>query len=187
MPDILVIDNYDSFTHNLVHYLEKLDCNVTILFNDKISVDLFKFDGIILSPGPGLPSKAGDLGKVIAKVAGKIPVLGVCLGLQAIGEYLGGKLYNQNEVKHGVQETIQLFPGVLFESEKRADVGLYHSWALDRKGDYRVTAESDSKVVMAIENKEQLLFAVQFHPESIMTTDGLIILENFLKFCTTDK
>lgn len=187
MPNILVVDNYDSFTHNLVHYLEKLNCDVTVVFNDQLVDNIASYDGIVLSPGPGLPQEAGGLAGFIESTAGRIPILGVCLGLQAIAEYLGGKLYNQEQVKHGVQEEIQLFPGTLFDEKKRTEVGLYHSWAIDRSGDYLVTAESDTQVVMAIENVGKQLFAVQFHPESIMTKEGLNILSNFINFCITDK
>ena len=140
------------------------------------------FDKIIISPGPGLPKDAGNIMDIIASVAGKIPVLGVCLGMQAIAEYLGGSLFNQSIVKHGVEEEINLTNHPLFDNlSDRINVGLYHSWAVSGNGDYRTIATSDSGTIMAIVNEEQKMYGVQFHPESVMTPNGAQILQNFLE------
>ena len=179
---ILILDNYDSFTYNLKHYFSSLGCDVTVVFNDELDVDLSNFSHIVISPGPGLPSDTKVLFDVLKTVDGKIPVLGVCLGMQAICEFLGGEIYNQSIVKHGVSELINTEPCALFDSiERTFEVGLYHSWAVNDFGDYVVTAKSDSDVVMAIENKDRKMYGVQFHPESIMTQNGKAILLNFLK------
>lgn len=150
--------------------------------NESIStIDIY--DKIVLSPGPGLPNEAGGMMDLIGQIDSKIPVLGVCLGMQAIAEYSGGTLYNQEEVKHGVAEKIQCEVSLLFKGLPSVmEVGLYHSWAVEEKGEFVVTARSESGVVMAIENQERKLYGVQFHPESIMTPNGKDILHNFLKF-----
>lgn len=143
--------------------------------------DVFQYDKIVLSPGPGLPNEAGNMMGLIQKIDGKIPVLGVCLGMQAIAIHLGGELYNLNDVKHGVQESVTVKSSSLFKRvPERIDVGLYHSWAVRENVAYEVTATSDSTVVMAIQNEERKLYGVQFHPESIMTPNGYRILENFV-------
>ncbi len=187
MIEILVVDNYDSFTFNLVHYLERLECKVTTIKNDEPYPIDIEFQGIVLSPGPGLPDDAGNLMGILKQNAGVTPILGVCLGMQAIGLYLGGKLYNQHHVKHGVSEKIKTRFSTLFTVEGVQEVGLYHSWAIDRSGDYIVSAESESNIVMAIERSEEKLFGVQFHPESVLTENGLLILKNFLNFCNQIK
>lgn len=150
--------------------------------NETIStIDMY--DKIVLSPGPGLPNEAGGMMNLIGKVDSKIPVLGVCLGMQAIAEYSGGTLYNQKEVKHGVAEKIRCEASLLFKDlPSEMEVGLYHSWAVEGNGEFAVTARSESGVVMAIENQERKFYGVQFHPESIMTPNGKDILHNFLKF-----
>lgn len=178
---VLLLDNYDSFTYNLKHYLSGLGIDVVVVRNNEFDHDLTSFSHIVLSPGPGLPKDAGCMPEIIRQSAGKIPILGVCLGMQAIGEFLGGKLYNLPNVKHGVQEEIQVEKSILFPGmEKAIQVGLYHSWAVDEKGNYRVTARSNSGVVMALESDVQKMFGVQFHPESIMTDYGKEILSNFI-------
>lgn len=187
MIEILVVDNYDSFTFNLVHYLERLECKVTTIKNDEPYPIDIEFQGIVLSPGPGLPSDAGKLMEILKQKAGVTPILGVCLGMQAIGLYLGGKIYNQHHVKHGVSEKIKTRLSTLFTEEGVQEVGLYHSWAIDGSGDYIVSAESESNIVMAIERSEEKLFGVQFHPESVLTENGLLILKNFLNFCNQIK
>ena len=182
MKRILLVDNYDSFTYNLAHYLEALDCEVTTQFNDCINLDtVSQFDGIVLSPGPGLPSEAGLMPQIIARYIGEIPMLGVCLGMQGMALYLGGEIYNQKTVKHGVKETIQLEDSEFFKGiGTEMEVGLYHSWAVTDDGSYKVVARSLSGVIMAIENAEMKCFGVQFHPESIMTPMGKALLGNFL-------
>jgi anthranilate synthase component 2 len=132
-----------------------------------------------LSPGPGLPDEAGDLMSFLADSAGRIPIFGVCLGMQAMAIYLGGELYNQESVKHGVQITVDCTESVLF-GHSSIEVGLYHSWAIREGGDYVVTAKSKDNVIMAIENMDRLMFGVQFHPESIMTPEGFQIIRKFI-------
>ena len=154
MKQILLLDNYDSFTYNLQHYLVSLGVNVDVVRNDDEIDTLNKYDGVVISPGPGLPKEAGCLMKVLAQANGKIPVFGVCLGMQAMCEFLGGNLYNQPFVKHGVQELINIESGVLFRNiDSQINVGLYHSWAVDNAGNYMVSARSNNDVIMAIENK----------------------------------
>ena len=187
--DILIIDNYDSFTYNLVHYLEEIDCNVEVVRNDQIDLqDIEKYSAIVLSPGPGLPKDAGKLMEVIGKFHQTKPILGVCLGMQALAEYFGGSLYNQQEVKHGVSEKCkQIYPNKLFTNlNEHFDVGLYHSWAIDIEDVkcFHVTAISENKVLMAIEHQSLPIVGVQFHPESILTPNGKEMILNFItKFC----
>ncbi len=183
LKHVLLLDNYDSFTYNLKHYISSLGCIVTVVRNDEFEMDFSSFTHIILSPGPGLPKNAGVLMDVLKNINGDIPVLGICLGMQAIGEFLNGNLYNQLEVKHGVSEIIKTKNSLLFDNIKSEfEVGLYHSWALDDSGDYLITAKSISGVVMAIENSDLKMFGVQFHPESVLTECGKDILSNFLKY-----
>lgn len=182
MKRILIIDNFDSFTHNLEHYVTGLDCDVTVVRNDVIKDDVLSFDAVILSPGPGMPNESTGMIDLLEKFNSRIPILGVCLGMQAIGELLGGELYNQEMVKHGVQAKVtRIKESLLFQGiNEEFNVGLYHSWALREKGDYSVVAKSDQGVVMAIENADRKLFGVQFHPESILTENGKLVLQNFL-------
>lgn len=184
MKRILLVDNYDSFTYNLVHYLEGLECDVKVVRNDE-DVDPLQFDGIVLSPGPGLPNEAGNMNEVISKVDSKIPVLGVCLGMQGIAEYLDGTLYNLGEVKHGVVEQVELRDCSLFRNiPSKINVGLYHSWAVEGKGDFEVTSKSVNGVVMSLENVSRKMYGIQFHPESIMTEYGKQIISNFIGLST---
>lgn len=181
MQRILLLDNFDSFTYNLAHYLRNLNVQVDVVRNNVPIQAVFQYDKIVLSPGPGLPNEAGNLMEILQEVDGKIPVLGVCLGMQAIALHLGGELYNLNDVKHGVQESVSVEGGSLFQGvPSRIDVGLYHSWAVRENLNYEVIANSEANVVMAIQNVERKLYGVQFHPESIMTPNGLKILENFV-------
>jgi len=190
---ILIIDNYDSFTYNLVYIIREKISDVTVYRNDKISPeDCLKYDGIILSPGPGLPKESGNLPDIIEACAGRIPILGVCLGHQAIAEHLGSTLGNLEEVYHGVQSTICLCEnsGLLFTNiPETFQAGRYHSWDVNDKEDknFHVTALTEEGTIMALENQEKKLFGIQFHPESIMTPDGHIILENFLSICEANK
>ena len=183
---VLLIDNYDSFTYNLVHYLEGFDCEVTVWFNDQINFDqLHTFDKLVLSPGPGLPKTSGALLQLIETVEGYTPILGVCLGFQALVEHKGGSLYNQNEVKHGRSEQADIIhPSLLFKDFPASiQVGLYHSWAATEDQlpeNFVVTALSEFEVIMAIEDRKNKLYGVQFHPESILTDQVRGIIKNFL-------
>ncbi len=181
-----IIDNYDSFTYNLVHYLEDMGAEVTVSMNDKVDWELVNdSSAIVLSPGPGLPEDAGELMNVLkwCKLHEK-PILGVCLGMQAMAHLEGIGLYNQGAVKHGVAEKISvLTPSKLFRDLPLSfSVGLYHSWAVESSIEnvYRITSKSSSNVVMSIEHPTLKWFGVQFHPESILTEHGKKILENFL-------
>lgn len=182
MQRILLLDNFDSFTFNLAHYLIGLGAEVDVVRADVFDHDPNSYDKIVFSPGPGLPEDAPLMHQIINQVDGSRPILGVCLGMQSIGLYLGGELYNQVIVKHGLQEKISVEDSALFAGiPQEIAVGLYHSWALKNTvGDFRCTAISENKVVMAIENVERKLYGVQFHPESIMTPNGQGILKNFL-------
>jgi anthranilate synthase component 2 len=184
---ILVIDNYDSFTYNLVHYLEDLDCEVTVYRNDEFDIDeISHFDKIVLSPGPGIPDEAGLLKAVIAKYAPTKSILGVCLGQQAIGEVFGGTLTNLDKVYHGVATMVrksvtdeQLFDGLANEFE----VGRYHSWVVnaDLPESLEATSFDENGQVMSLRHKTFDVKGVQFHPESVLTPNGKKILENWVK------
>lgn len=184
---IVIIDNYDSFTYNLSHLVKALGAEVTVYRNDQFKLtDLQPFDKIILSPGPGIPKEAGLLMDVIAEYKGKKPILGVCLGHQAIGESFGGTLTNLSDVFHGVQTDIDItvddyvFAGL----NKRIPVGRYHSWVVDAKGlpaDLEITAVSGEGQVMALRHKTFDIRGIQFHPESVLTPDGKQMIKNWLE------
>lgn len=184
---VCIIDNYDSFTYNLSHLVKELGAEVTVYRNDKFQMEqLEAFDKIILSPGPGIPSEAGLLLDVIKAYAGKKPILGVCLGHQAIGESFGGKLTNIGEVVHGVAtpchitESDYLFEGLPSDVE----IGRYHSWVVDQvefPDCLEVTSVSDEGYVMSLRHKEFDIRGIQYHPESVLTPDGKTILKNWLK------
>lgn len=186
MKNIVVIDNYDSFTYNLVHYLEDLGCNVTVFRNDLLSIDELKyFDKILLSPGPGIPNEAGLLKEIIKTYANKKPILGVCLGQQAIGEVFGGKLVNLNQVFHGVATKINVCveDEELFKNmPKEIEVGRYHSWVVHKElpDSLEATSFDDNGEVMSLRHKKFNVKGVQFHPESVLTPHGKIILKNWL-------
>lgn len=183
----VIIDNYDSFTYNLSHLIKQLGADVTVLRNDKFELDdLEPFDKIVLSPGPGIPSEAGLLLDVIKAYAGQKPMLGVCLGHQAIGEFFGGRLTNLSDVFHGVQTPAAivaddyLFAGL----PKEIPVGRYHSWVVDREGlpdCLEVTAVSPEGQIMALRHRQMDIRGIQFHPESVLTPDGAAIVGNWLK------
>ena len=187
---ILVFDNYDSFTYNLVQMVEQIVGKefVYVFKNDEISLkEVEKYDKIILSPGPGVPSEAGILLDVIKEFAPKKPILGVCLGLQAIAEAFGGKLINLNNVYHGVgistaiiEDNAKIFRGLPSE----IITGRYHSWAVDSHDfpeELQITAVDEQGIIMALQHRKYDVHAVQFHPESVLTPCGEKILENFLK------
>ena len=183
---IVIIDNYDSFTYNLSHLVKELGAEVSVVRNDEFELEaLDAFDKIILSPGPGIPSEAGLLLEVIRHYAGRKPILGVCLGHQAIGEVFGGKLTNLSTVFHGVAtEGTQLGNDYLFDGlPERITMGRYHSWVVDREGwpeALEVTALSDEGQVMALRHREMDIHGIEFHPESVLTPDGRTMLENFI-------
>ncbi|MFK7004403.1 aminodeoxychorismate/anthranilate synthase component II [Flavobacterium covae] len=187
---IAVIDNYDSFTYNLVHYLEDLDCEVTVYRNDEFELaELEKFDKILLSPGPGIPSEAGLLKQVIEKYAPTKSILGVCLGQQAIGEVFGGQLTNLEKVYHGVATKVKLTnpDEVLFRDlPAEFEVGRYHSWVVANENFpavLEVTSVDDNGQIMSLKHKSYDVRGVQYHPESVLTPLGKKILENWVSWC----
>ncbi len=183
---VVVIDNYDSFTYNLVHLVRHLGADVTVYRNDQFALaDLETFDKIILSPGPGIPAEAGLLLDVIRTYAGRKPILGVCLGHQAIGEVFGGSLTNLSDVFHGVAtEGTQLQNDPIFAGlPRRITMGRYHSWVVDRDtlpACLEVTAESDEGYIMALRHRDYDIHGIQFHPESVLTPQGGTIVSNWL-------
>ena len=183
---IVIIDNYDSFTYNLAHLIKELGAEVTVWRNDQFELpQLEGFDKIVLSPGPGIPSEAGLLLDVIRTYAGKKPILGVCLGHQAIGEVFGGNLENLSDVFHGVAtEGNVLNPDTLFAGcPHRLTMGRYHSWVVSRQ-DFpdclEILAESDEGQIMALRHREYDIHGIQFHPESVLTPEGPVIITNWL-------
>lgn len=182
---ILVIDNYDSFTYNLVHYLEDLDCTVTVKRNDQISLEEIEaFDKIVLSPGPGIPDEAGLLKEIIAMYAPSKSIFGVCLGQQAIAEVFGGSLVNIDQVYHGIATKINIVKDdILFNGlPKEIEVGRYHSWVVDPilPEVLEATSVDENGQVMSLRHKTYDVSAVQFHPESVLTPHGKKILENWV-------
>ncbi len=197
---IIIIDNYDSFTYNLSHLVKELGAEVSVLRNDQFNLDeLETFDKIILSPGPGIPSEAGLLCDVIRTYAGRKPILGVCLGHQAIGEVFGAKLENLSVVFHGVATPCHILPTY---RENEADlqsstlidkiftglpsvitVGRYHSWVVSKDNFpdcLEITALSDEEQIMALRHRTFDIHGIQFHPESVLTPNGLDIIRNFV-------
>lgn len=187
MKKILVIDNYDSFTYNLVHYLEDLDCEVTVYRNDEFDLDeIAHFDKILLSPGPGIPDEAGLLKAVIQKYGPTKSIFGVCLGQQAIGEVYGGTLSNLDKVYHGVATTVKTIVNneLLFDGlDSTFEVGRYHSWVVDANVPdvLEITSIDENGQVMSLRHKTYDVRGVQFHPESVLTPDGKKMLENWVK------
>lgn len=183
---IVIIDNYDSFTYNLSHLVKELGAEVTVLRNDSFPIEeLETYDKILLSPGPGIPKEAGLLLEVIRTYAGKKPILGVCLGEQAIGEVFGGKLTNLSEVYHGIQSPIRITASnYMFEGlPEEILVGRYHSWVIDRENfpdALEITAVSQEGYIMALRHKDFDVQGIQFHPESVLTPDGKKIISNWL-------
>ena len=188
---ILLLDNYDSFTYNLFHLVDRFEgVDTDVVRNDEINtIQAEKYDRIIISPGPGLPSEAGITLDLIHKYYSSKPILGVCLGMQAMAEAFGGKLINLPRVFHGVSmETIitdkeeKLFEGTPHHFKS----GRYHSWCVDKEHlppVFRITAEDESGYLMAITHENQLLRGVQFHPESILTESGNLLMANWLLRC----
>lgn len=182
----VIIDNYDSFTYNLVHLIKELGADVTVVRNNQFSLEeLAAFDRIVLSPGPGIPSEAGQLQDVIRRYAGVKPILGVCLGHQAIGEVFGAKLENLSDVFHGVTtEARQLVDTPLFAGlPEHFPVGRYHSWVVAKTSFpdcLEMIAESNEGMIMALRHRTHNVYGIQFHPESVLTPDGKRIMENWL-------
>lgn len=185
---ILVFDNYDSFTYNLVQIIERImNQEVDVVRNDQISLEeINQYDKIILSPGPGIPEEAGILLDVIKKYAPTKSILGVCLGQQAIAEAFGGSLINLSEIFHGVATSAELVKNdtKLFRNiESGLEVGRYHSWAVNPDNfptELEITAVDKDGMIMALQHKTYDVHGVQFHPESILTPDGEAIIKNFL-------
>jgi anthranilate synthase component 2 len=185
---ILILDNYDSFTYNLVHMVEKITGNFPAVFrNDEISVEAVgNYDVIMLSPGPGIPDEAGILKDVIRTYAGKKPIFGVCLGLQAITEVFGGKIINMNDVYHGVATEMKVIDenAIIFKDIPETFLAArYHSWGATDEGfpnELKVTARDEDGLIQAIEHQTYNISAVQFHPESILTEVGEQLVTNFI-------
>ncbi len=182
----VIIDNYDSFTFNLAHLIKELGTEVDVVRNDQFELPaLERYDKIVLSPGPGIPSEAGLLLDVIRTYAGKKPMLGVCLGHQAIGEVFGAKLENLSEVYHGISTDCEHFSNdPIFEGvPTHFEVGRYHSWVVSKQGFpncLEVTAESPDGNIMALRHKDYPIHGIQFHPESVLTPLGKQIVKNWL-------
>lgn len=184
---VVIIDNYDSFTYNLAHLVKQLGAKVEVFRNDQFTLNqLERFTKIILSPGPGIPEEAGLLMDVIRTYAGRKPMLGVCLGHQAIAEVFGGKLVNLKEVYHGIAtEGTQFGNDPIFSGlPKRIVMGRYHSWVVDRAGFpdcLEVTAMSDDGQIMALRHRNYNIHGIQFHPESVLSPEGATIVRNWLQ------
>lgn len=183
---ILLIDNYDSFTYNLYQLLTEEGAKVDVVRNDRFTLDQpARYDKLVLSPGPGIPNEAGLLKEVIRQYAATKPILGVCLGEQAIGEVFGARLTNLSKVFHGVQTPAHIVGTDYLFDDLPADlkVGRYHSWVVSDEGlpdCLEVTARSDEGLIMALRHKEYDTHGIQFHPESILTPDGRTMIHNFL-------
>ncbi len=188
---ILVLDNYDSFTYNLVQYIQEiLEYSVDVIRNDAISIDAVDaYDVIVLSPGPGVPSEAGIMPEVLQRYSSSKTILGVCLGHQAIGEAFGGSIYNLDQVLHGIESPMYVTDRTEFIFNEVPDefiAGRYHSWVVQKENlpdCLEITAVDTDGIIMAMRHKEYDVHGVQFHPESIMTENGMLMLENFLKHC----
>lgn len=190
---LLLVDFKDSFTFNLYHIFESLGADVVVV-EDGVSMspdELLNFDGLVLSPGPGLPHEKVSMLSLIAMVEGKLPLLGICLGMQGIACHYGLPLYNLNKVQHGVScEVHVIHSSDLFGNvPAKFEAGLYHSWAVqvDNQEKLRCTARSENGVAMAIENRVTHVYGLQFHPESVLTPMGTELLRNFLKICSSQK
>jgi anthranilate synthase component II len=183
---LLIIDNYDSFTYNLVHQVRELGCNFKVVRNDKISLhEITRFDKIILSPGPGIPEEAGILKALISRFAATKSILGVCLGHQAIAEVCGAKLTLLDRVYHGLASNIQIVgdDDLFKRCDRNMTVGRYHSWIINRSTlppELEITAVDHDGEIMAIRHKKYDVCGVQFHPESILTPNGIRIIQNFV-------
>ena len=189
MKKIILIDNYDSFTFNLYHYLSSLKVNVDVIRNDQISskeIVKRKYKKIVISPGPGNPNQSGNCLKIVKSLYKKIPILGVCLGHQIIGQVFGSKIIQTKKLMHGKTSTIiSKKTGILKNLPKNFEATRYHSLIIDKKSlskDLEITAETKDGLIMGVKHKKFNVHGVQFHPESIKTKLGLKILKNFIKF-----
>ena len=184
---VLVIDNYDSFVYNLVHYLEELDCKVTVCRNNEVDMEMIsKYDKILLSPGPGIPDEAGLLKEIISKYAATKSILGVCLGQQAIGEVFGAKLINLDAVFHGVSTKIEIVvdnESLFKDLGKEIMVGRYHSWVVapELPPMLEATSFDENGQIMSLRHREYDVKGVQFHPESVLTPMGKQIMKNWIE------
>lgn len=186
---ILLLDNYDSFTYNIAHYLRELTGSpVPVIRNDQIRLEeVDAYDAVVLSPGPGLPVDAGIMNEVIRKYAPLKKILGICLGMQAIGEVFGGSLLNLPSVFHGVATTATILTAneILFRGlPEKIEVGRYHSWVVNERNlpeDLEITAIDESGRIMALRHRKYDVRGVQFHPESVLTPDGKAMLRNWLQ------
>ncbi len=183
---LLILDNYDSFTYNIVHAVREAGIEPVVVRNDKIALpEIAEFDKIIISPGPGIPSEAGILPDLLKEYCDKKSILGVCLGHQAIGECFGGTLENLEDVYHGVQTPAYKTADdyILDGMEDRFTIGRYHSWIVSEK-DFpaclEVTSRDEDGKIMSLRHKEYDVHGVQFHPESLLTPNGVTIINNFL-------
>ena len=186
---ILLIDNYDSFTYNLYHYLSALKCKVEVYRNDKIKIEKIKknkYQKIVISPGPGYPNQAGNCLKIVKYFYKEIPILGVCLGHQVIGQVFKSKIVAAKKLMHGKTSLIKHNGKGIFNGIKKVmSATRYHSLIIDRKNfskDLVITAETTDKTIMGIMHKKYNVHGVQFHPESIKTPEGMKLLKNFLKY-----
>ena len=189
MKKIILIDNYDSFTFNLYHYLSSFKIKVDVIRNDQISskeIVKRKYSKIVISPGPGNPNQSGNCLKIVKSLYKKIPILGVCLGHQIIGQVFGSKIVQAKKLMHGkTSKIISKKTGILENLPKSFDATRYHSLIIDKKSlskDLEITAETKDGLIMGIKHKKYNVHGVQFHPESIKTKLGLKILKNFIKF-----
>ena len=183
---ILLIDNYDSFVYNLYQYLWEIGAEVDVFRNDEVPSDISGYRGIVISPGPGRPEEAGRSPEVVERYAGKIPILGVCLGHQVIGYVFGSKVVNAKKIMHGKTSYIKHDGKGIFSGVPNPTLGTrYHSLVLDEvPRDFELSAVSEGDdEIMGIRHRTMLIEGIQFHPESIMTSDGKKMLRNFLKIC----
>ena len=189
MIKILLIDNYDSFTFNLYHYLSSLKTDVEVIRNDKINANEIlkkKYKKIVISPGPGNPNQSGNCIKIVKSLYKKIPILGVCLGHQIIGQVFGSKIIQAKKLMHGKTSVIKSKKiGILSKIPSKFEATRYHSLIIDKKTlskDLLITAETNDGVIMGIQHRKFNIHGVQFHPESIKTPIGIKILNNFLNY-----
>ena len=184
---IIIIDNYDSFTYNLSHLITELGAEVSVVRNDLFDLGIIEnYDKIVLSPGPGIPSEAGLLLDVIRTYAGRKPMLGVCLGHQAIGEAFGARLENLTNVFHGVATPCHIVAGdpIFNGLPESFSIGRYHSWVVSKENlpeCLEITAVSDEGQIMALRHRDYDLHGIQFHPESVLTPDGKTIIRNWIQ------
>ena len=188
MKKIILIDNYDSFTFNLYHYLSSLKVNVDVIRNDQITCNQIlkrRYNKIVISPGPGNPNQSGNCLKIVKSLYKKIPILGVCLGHQIIGQVFGSKIIQAKRLMHGkTSKIISKKVGILKNLPKSFEATRYHSLIIDKKSlskHLEITAESEDGLIMAVQHKNYDVHGVQFHPESIKTKLGIKILKNFIK------